>query len=839
MDTPSPSSDPLHGLNPHSLMAAAAMPTDSGTETLPLSSRDTPSLEEMIAAFPSLEIQELIGQGGMGAVFRARQPRLDRLVALKVLPKSLAATPGFAERFMREGRVLARLNHPHIVSVHDFGESHGFYYLMMEYVEGVNLRQAMRAGRFTPEQALAIIPALCDALQFAHSQGVLHRDIKPENLLLDSHGRVKVVDFGIAKLVGNDSTDATLLTQSGVKLGTVPYMAPEQIEKPATVDHRADIYSLGVVLYELLTGELPLGRFAAPSEKAPVSNGLDEVVFRSLEKERERRQQSATEFKTQLQNLPATTAPASHSRSQPWGVPLLHFEYISPHTLWGLPLLHVVVGRDSATGRRRKARGIIAFGDIATGVIALGGYAKGVFACGGMAVGVMAWGGVSVGLVSLGGLALALLLAIGGISIGPVAGGGVALGWQALGGLVFAWHGFGAKGYVHSGFGGDLHATHVVSSMAEMPQALQLLASSLPWWASVGSFLWLPVVALMSWLPWWARRQYQAQVAASLQAAPRAPKVSLRILWLIPAAMIVCAGVFSPDITPTPPPEVKATQSEPPANSGKKVAQGIPIPPLKDIARGTIRAPEQKPLLRFLRLQRNATEWQGPLYTSDGKPIPEPEAKPFAAASKDGGVQTQNADDCWLQFGFEHPDFDRHSRLSVEITTIDGQPLPNRSTSTGSSVTDSSDPQNPNIRVFTISPGRVGNLPKAIRLTFSYSIGLWEKGPTLSPDFQGSMAFGTGCYLAGFGNDSHQRAFVSWTRPADQKTAYDATVKLRRSHSSEPTVGSLSYSSTGPLTQPIEKVSFSVSLHEVASFHIRKRPIQSVTWDNVVLPPLP
>jgi serine/threonine protein kinase len=106
-----------------------------------------------------------------------------------VLPKSLAATPGFAERFNREGRVLARLSHPSIVAVHDFGESGGFAYLIMEFVDGVNLRQAMRAGRFTPEQALRIIPAICDALQFAHTQGVLHRDIKPENILLDTSGK--------------------------------------------------------------------------------------------------------------------------------------------------------------------------------------------------------------------------------------------------------------------------------------------------------------------------------------------------------------------------------------------------------------------------------------------------------------------------------------------------------------------------------------------------------------------------------------------------------------------------------------------------------------------------
>ena len=300
MDTSSPSPDPFHGLNPVSLMAAAAMPTDGGADTIPLTARDLPSLEEIATAFPDLEILDLIGHGGMSAVFRVRQPKLDRIVALKVLPKSLAATPGVAERFKREGRVLARLSHPNIVAVHDFGESGGFCFLIMEYANGVNLRQAMRAGRFTPEQALKIIPAICEALQFAHTQGVLHRDIKPENILLDAAGRVKIADFGIAKILDEKGGDR-LLTQSGAKLGTAPYMAPEQIEQPANVDHRADIYSLGVVFYEMLTGELPLGRFAAPSTLSSVGGNIDEIVFRALQKERSRRQQSAGEFKTQVQ----------------------------------------------------------------------------------------------------------------------------------------------------------------------------------------------------------------------------------------------------------------------------------------------------------------------------------------------------------------------------------------------------------------------------------------------------------------------------------------------------------------------------------------------------------
>ena len=281
------------GICPACALLGVANPT-SATQ---VAGASIPALDEIAAAFPELEVLEMCGQGGMGVVFKARQPKLDRLVALKILTPVLAAQPGFAERFTREARALAKLSHPNIVGVHDFGESGGFFYLLMEFVDGVNLRQAIRSG-ISPEQALLLVPKVCEALQFAHDHGVLHRDIKPENILLDTRGNPKLADFGIAKLGDDKSTGLTL---SGAQLGTAAYMAPEQIEHPATVDHRADIYSLGVVLYEMLTGELPLGRFAAPSEKAHCSSGVDDVVLRALEKQRERRQQSATEMKTQVE----------------------------------------------------------------------------------------------------------------------------------------------------------------------------------------------------------------------------------------------------------------------------------------------------------------------------------------------------------------------------------------------------------------------------------------------------------------------------------------------------------------------------------------------------------
>jgi len=296
---PIPAAAP-QALCPKCVLLGAAQPTEG--EVPATATSEIPSLERISAAFPQLEILELIGRGGMGFVFKARQPHLDRFVALKLLPDKLAGDAKFAERFNREGRVLARLNHPNIVSVFDFGQTGGFYYLLMECVDGVNLRQAMRTGRFSPGEALAIVPKICEALQYAHEQGILHRDIKPENILLDTRGRVKIADFGIAKLVGEDRSNVNL-TQTGAALGTPHYMAPEQLEKPTDVDHRADIYSLGVVFYEMLTGELPLGRFAPPSARTPVNATVDEVVLRTLEKDRELRFQSAGEMKTEVEHL--------------------------------------------------------------------------------------------------------------------------------------------------------------------------------------------------------------------------------------------------------------------------------------------------------------------------------------------------------------------------------------------------------------------------------------------------------------------------------------------------------------------------------------------------------
>ena len=250
----------LAGLCPACLLKQAATETATQPEAHKFK---PPTVEELATLFPQLEILSLIGKGGMGAVYKARQPMLDRIVALKILPAQVTLGTDFADRFTREARALAKLNHPNIVMVYEFGQLNGQPYFIMEYVDGLNLRQLEQEGKLSPREALQIVPQICDALQFAHDAGIVHRDIKPDNILLDKKGRVKIADFGIAKILGTAEDPAIPVTQGAI--GTPHYMAPEQVEMPQTVDHRADIFSLGVVFYEMLTGELPLGKFAPPS----------------------------------------------------------------------------------------------------------------------------------------------------------------------------------------------------------------------------------------------------------------------------------------------------------------------------------------------------------------------------------------------------------------------------------------------------------------------------------------------------------------------------------------------------------------------------------------------
>jgi serine/threonine protein kinase len=276
-----------------------------------------PPISELTPHFPQLEIIECLGRGGMGVVYKAIQKSLGRPVALKLLAPERVGDPAFAQRFAREARALAALSHPHIVAIHDFGEAAGSYFLTMEFVDGLNLRQLMQSRRLSPEEALAIVPPVCAALQCAHEHGIVHRDIKPENILIDKAGHVKIADFGIARIM--DGSPAGPAAATGMEtigsIGTPAYAAPEQ-RPGSSHDHRADIYSLGVVLYEMLCGERPTGPLVPPSQSVKVSIAIDEVVLKALAEAPELRFATAADLQTQLaaalpQNPPPPDPPAT------------------------------------------------------------------------------------------------------------------------------------------------------------------------------------------------------------------------------------------------------------------------------------------------------------------------------------------------------------------------------------------------------------------------------------------------------------------------------------------------------------------------------------------------
>jgi len=272
------------------------------------------------------EVVSLIGAGGMGEVYRARDTRLDRTVAIKILPSTVAANPERRARFEREAKTIAGLNHAHICTLHDVGDHEGSIFLVLEHVAGESLAERLRQGPLPVERAVAVAVEIADALAAAHRQGVIHRDLKPANVMVAPEGHVKVLDFGLAKHVGApfdlgpDAATVTApfeevgLTRQGVVVGTVSYLSPEQVEG-TTPDGRSDIFSVGAVLYELLTGrrafqgDSPISTMSAILRDTPVRAGevradvppgLEAIVNRCLEKNRDARYASAAELHEDL-----------------------------------------------------------------------------------------------------------------------------------------------------------------------------------------------------------------------------------------------------------------------------------------------------------------------------------------------------------------------------------------------------------------------------------------------------------------------------------------------------------------------------------------------------------
>lgn len=304
MNTPEEEDEPtIKGINAADLLARGLESAKAATGN-PQAWRP-PTPEELAALLPQYEIESLLGRGGMGAVYRGKQAALDRAVAIKLLPAELAADAEFMSRFQREARTLAKLQHPGIVAVHDFGQtSQGHLYFVMEFVNGTDLSRLIHGPGVNSAQALEIIAQVCEALQYAHGQGVIHRDIKPANVLINTEGRAKLADFGLARPTSEETAS---LTRSNVVMGTPDYMAPEQMA--GTADHRADLYALGVMLYEMLTGQTPRGAWAPPSQRVQVDVRLDQVVVRALQQDPAMRYQQASEIKTDVDVIRTTPLP--------------------------------------------------------------------------------------------------------------------------------------------------------------------------------------------------------------------------------------------------------------------------------------------------------------------------------------------------------------------------------------------------------------------------------------------------------------------------------------------------------------------------------------------------
>lgn len=470
-----------------------------------------------------------LGRGGMALVWLAQDAELRRPVALKVLRPGLALEQTHVDRFRREALAIARLKHASIVQIHDVGSDRGFHYLAMEYVEGPSLARvlealgsgagrrwsaeelaraagipALAARERTLEQALAnLLAPVAEALQVAHEHGVVHRDVKPSNILLRKDGTPVVVDFGLAKSDGDPALSIT-----GDTLGTPYYMSPEQAWLAGVkVDHRTDVYSLGVCLYEALTGVRPFEgesvlevfekiRTALPpsptSIEARISHDGAAVLRRAMARTLAQRYAGARELGDDLRALAQGTP--TQARQAEGGalrraltsyrlyLSGLPYEYRSHRTFLGWPLVHVINGPRAPGQRKRVARGWFAASpEVAVGGLAFGARAYGGIVCGGIACGLLSWGGISLGLLfAFGGVASGLF-SFGGLSAGYLAIGGCALGYGAIGGLPIG----------HYAMGGDPHGHFVIGQgrrdITEEQFFHALLGFDVPWLRMFGA----------------------------------------------------------------------------------------------------------------------------------------------------------------------------------------------------------------------------------------------------------------------------------------------------------------------------------------------------------------
>lgn len=288
---------------------------------------ESPSPDQVTELIPGYTAQTILGRGGMGVVYFGIQANLKRAVAIKLLPLELGRSPGFAERFRREAQSMAQLNYQKIVQIYDFDQTaDGHYYFIMEFVDGNDLHQYIQAGKMTLDCALNATSQICDALDFAHSKGVVHQDIKPANIFLTSEGFIKVGDFGLAKLatVYPDDLPPDQVsggTEANMALGTPDYASPEQFAASPNIDRRTDIYSLGVMLYEMITGTPPRVTLKPLSETIRgIDPRIDVVIATAMATDPVDRYQSASQMKSAVDNIRYTPYSRPEKTNQPTNV---------------------------------------------------------------------------------------------------------------------------------------------------------------------------------------------------------------------------------------------------------------------------------------------------------------------------------------------------------------------------------------------------------------------------------------------------------------------------------------------------------------------------------------
>ncbi len=338
MQPPAAVAEDLTGLD---VTVRVAAPVSSGTIRQEV---ELPLPEELTNLLPhgNYSVESFLGQGGMGAVYKGTQVRLKRPVAIKIMRRALGKDYDFEQRFEREAQAMAKLNHPNIVSVIDYGEAGPDYlYIVMELIVGADMMDVIRGGLMTQEMALSLLPQICDALQFAHDHGIVHRDIKPSNIMLTKDGRIKMADFGLAKRF---DVESSFRTQTGTGMGTPDYAAPEQFDPTSSIDHRADIYALGVMIYQMITGQLPRGVWKPPSQRAEVAPQWDAIVSRAMQSDPSDRYQQASEVKTDVSSIPLAATKTSAEKSAESAAPAVPVPASPDKSKSKTPLLLGLIG---------------------------------------------------------------------------------------------------------------------------------------------------------------------------------------------------------------------------------------------------------------------------------------------------------------------------------------------------------------------------------------------------------------------------------------------------------------------------------------------------------------